>query len=157
MTIIEKISISNRAKYWLGTIPLEYRYTAGIAGDFFLKKLKDEGKIFGGKCAKCGKIYLPPKIYCQECFSGDMEFIEIIGDGRIHSFTTCYEDFKGRPLKKRIILGMIKYKGVEGGLLHKIQVPNTRLLSIGTDVRPVFQSKKNRKGSITDIKFFKIL
>jgi len=44
-----------------------YSYTAGQALSVFLNGLK-EGKILGRKCNKCGRIYVPPRMYCEDCF-----------------------------------------------------------------------------------------
>ena len=46
-----------------------------------------EGKIYTTKCGKCGKLYFPPVADCAECYSSDMEWIELSGEGEIETFT----------------------------------------------------------------------
>lgn len=45
------------------------------------------GKIYGTKCKKCGKLYFPPAADCGECYSSDMEWVELSGEGEIITFT----------------------------------------------------------------------
>ena len=66
LEIIYNIPISKTLKFWEG--------------------LK-EGKIYTTKCKKCGKLYFPPVADCAECYSSDMEWIELSGEGEIETFT----------------------------------------------------------------------
>jgi len=45
-------------------------------------------KFMGTQCASCGKIYLPPRPLCIECFSDDMEWTELSGKGTLQAFTS---------------------------------------------------------------------
>ncbi|MFQ5887022.1 MAG: zinc ribbon domain-containing protein, partial [Anaerolineae bacterium] len=60
MPLIERITKLDQVKAWYGDIPIESRYTAGLAGERFLRALK-EGQIMGVKCPQCEAIYLPPR------------------------------------------------------------------------------------------------
>ncbi|RLI22730.1 DNA-binding protein [Candidatus Bathyarchaeota archaeon] len=66
LEIIYNIPISKTLKFWEG--------------------LK-EGKIYTTKCKKCGKLYFPPVADCAECYSSEMEWIELSGEGEIETFT----------------------------------------------------------------------
>ncbi len=66
LEIIYNIPISKTLKFWEG--------------------LK-EGKIYATKCKKCGRLYFPPVADCAECYSSDMEWIELSGEGEIETFT----------------------------------------------------------------------
>jgi uncharacterized OB-fold protein len=46
-----------------------------------------EGKIMGSKCKKCGALALPPRQICRSCFSDQMEWVPIKGDGKLVAFT----------------------------------------------------------------------
>lgn len=46
-----------------------------------------EGKIFGTKCVNCGKLYFPPVADCGECFSSEVEWIELSNEAEIETFT----------------------------------------------------------------------
>ena len=66
LEIIYNIPISKTLKFWEG--------------------LK-EGKIYTTRCKNCGKLYFPPVVDCAECYSSDMEWIELSGEGEIETFT----------------------------------------------------------------------
>ena len=36
-----------------------------------------QGKLLAGKCKKCGKVHLPPRPLCDECFSNEFVWKEI--------------------------------------------------------------------------------
>ena len=46
-----------------------------------------EGKICGTKCRRCGKLYFPPVADCGECYSSEMDWVELSGEGEIVTFT----------------------------------------------------------------------
>jgi uncharacterized OB-fold protein len=45
------------------------------------------GKLLLQKCKACGKLQFFPRPVCVECFSGNLDWTEISGKGKIHSFT----------------------------------------------------------------------
>jgi len=45
------------------------------------------GKLLIQKCKSCGKLQFFPRVVCVDCFSGDIEWLEAAGTGKIHSFT----------------------------------------------------------------------
>jgi uncharacterized OB-fold protein len=92
----------------------EYVYTLGKNGEEFYKALKDK-KILGGKCEKCGKISVPPRMFC-DCF-GLEKLVEINGKAFIDTYTIIYYDNEGKRLENPIKLALVKFEGVEGGIL----------------------------------------
>jgi uncharacterized OB-fold protein len=56
-----------------------------------LKKFYDalvEGKIVGLKCKSCGMYVFPPKPVCQKCFSRDLDWVQLSGDGKLLCFSS---------------------------------------------------------------------
>ena len=53
----------------------------------FYKYLENK-KFMGTQCASCRKIYLPPRPICIECFSDDMQWVELSGKGKLRAFTS---------------------------------------------------------------------
>jgi uncharacterized OB-fold protein len=45
------------------------------------------GKLLLQKCQACGKLQFFPRVACVDCFSGDIDWIESKGAGKVHSFT----------------------------------------------------------------------
>jgi len=50
----------------------------------------NQGKLLAAKCLKCGKIHLPPRPLCSECFSKDFEWSEIPTSGKLLTYTIIH-------------------------------------------------------------------
>ena len=44
-------------------------------------------KLMAGKCLKCGKIHLPPRPLCDNCFSQEFEWVNVSGNGTLLTYT----------------------------------------------------------------------
>jgi hypothetical protein len=130
---IEKIKRQDRIKfpYMLDFYPLEDEKFTKIS-KFFLN-LK-EGKLTTTKCKTCGKLLWPPKIVCPECFSEDLEWVDLGAEGELYAFT---EMRLGAPLgfveDCPFCIGIVKI----GGLLISARIDDARYeeLKIGDRVR----------------------
>ncbi|MDG7001658.1 MAG: Zn-ribbon domain-containing OB-fold protein [Nitrososphaerota archaeon] len=144
---MEKLTNNEETKKWSDHIPLSYKYTAGVAGERFLQLLKQE-KIHASVCRKCNKMFVPPKIFCKDCFVQLSEWKEVQPNtGYIYSFTT---------LKKAVgyeTIVIVKFEGAEGGLLGRFKVGKEDP-RIGMKVKPVFKPKEERRGELGDILHF---
>jgi len=49
-----------------------------------------QGKLLGGKCTKCGKVHLPPRPLCDNCYSKDFEWLEIPTRGKLLTYTVIH-------------------------------------------------------------------
>jgi len=47
-------------------------------------------KLMAGKCVKCGKIHLPPRPLCDNCFSQEFEWTEVSGKGKLLTYTIIH-------------------------------------------------------------------
>lgn len=154
MSLIEKITKSGDAKAWYGDMPIESRYTAGLAGERFLRALK-EGEIMGVKCPECELTYLPPRIFCPYCFSPLEEWVEVGSQGTVETYTVLTIDLEGNPLEEPKIVALVNIDSTHGGLIHFLGEVALDELYIGLPVEAVFKPKKEREGSILDIRYFK--
>ena len=50
----------------------------------------NEGKLMGTRCAKCGALFLPPHPLCTKCYSDQMEWVQLKGNGKLAAFTCVY-------------------------------------------------------------------
>ena len=140
---MERLEDNQELRIWKDHIPLRWKYTAGIAGDRFLHTLK-QGKLQGSLCKSCKKIFLPPKIYCKDCFIQLEEWRDIPSDsGYLYSYTS----------RKDETIALVKFDGVEGGLLGKIKFSG-KTPKLDSRVRVVFRPKDSRTGSMSDIAYF---
>jgi len=53
-------------------------------------KFLAQGKLMAGKCLKCGKIHLPPRPLCDQCFSQEFEWTEVSGKGKLLTYTVIH-------------------------------------------------------------------
>ena len=151
----DQITNPLKLRNWFGHMEPDYAYTLGIAGERFFKELKENGRIMGSKCRKCGKIYVPPKLYCEECFEKIEEWVYVGTKGKIYTYTVVYLDEHGKKLEKPTIYALIKFNGAYGGLIHKIGEVKPEEVKIGILVEAVFKPQTEREGTINDIKYFK--
>jgi uncharacterized OB-fold protein len=49
-----------------------------------------QGKLMAGKCVKCGKIHLPPRPLCDNCFAQEFTWTEISGKGKLLTYTVIH-------------------------------------------------------------------
>jgi uncharacterized protein len=146
---LEKISNNAELRTWKDHIPLDWKYTAGEAGERFLQLLK-QGKIQASVCRSCGKNYLPPKIFCKDCFVQVTEWREVREDsGSIYSFTVV----RSKDAGSSHTIVLVKFEGIEGGLLGKFKTGREEP-RLGMRVKPVFKKKDQRKGELSDIEYF---
>lgn len=132
---------------------IPYKWSAGIAGNRFFQELRDNKKIMGAKCKKCFRVLVPPRIFCEECFTDEMEWVEVKSTGILRTFATSYFSKDGKRLKDPWMVGIIKLDGADGGLVHYIAEANPDELKIGMRMEAVFAEK--RTGGIMDIKHFR--
>jgi uncharacterized OB-fold protein len=51
-----------------------------------------QGKLLIKQCRSCGKPFFYPRTYCPSCWSGETEWREASGRGRVYTFTTVYQN-----------------------------------------------------------------
>lgn len=132
---------------------IPYKWSAGIAGNRFFQELRDNKRIMGAKCKTCSRVLVPPRIFCEECFADDMEWVEVKPTGILRTFATSYFSKDGKRLKDPWMVGIIKLDGADGGLVHYISEANPDELKIDMKMEAVFAEERN--GGIMDIKHFR--
>lgn len=152
---LDKIGDPREIRHWPGHMETDYVYTHGIAGERFFKEIKENARIMGTKCKRCGIVYVPARMYCERCFEKLEEWVNVGKRGTVHAYTVAYIDMDGCKLKEPIVYAMVKMDGADGGLVHKLGEVNLKELKIGMAVEAVFKPKAKREGSINDIKYFK--
>ena len=152
---IEWFRLPKEIKHWYGNMEADYAYTLGVAGEKFFMEIKENGKLMGAKCPKCNAVYLPPRLYCENCFEALSEWVEIGDEGYVYTYTIAHLDEDGKPSEKPVIYALIKFDGVKGGLIHKLGEVKPENVKVGMRVKAVWKPKEEREGNITDILYFK--
>ncbi len=140
---------------WQGEIPLYQVYTAGLAGERFLREIMDNGRILGTRCGACDYTYLPPRAYCERCFAALEEWVEVGPRGTLRAHTVAHLDMRGRRLDPPALIGLIQLDGADGLLVHYLRGVPPGEAKAGLRVRAVLKPRARRTGSILDIQGFR--
>ncbi len=155
MPILEKISQPLQARHWTDSIPLEYHYTAGVAGEAFRRELKENGRLLSSKCSECKSTYIPARMFCPACFIEIKDNAPLEETGYVYSHTTVNRNRTGEPIGEPLTIALIKFEGVKGGIVHRLQLEESGSVSFGMKVVPVLRDRRERTGALTDIVAFK--
>ncbi len=155
MPILEKLVQPSQARHWTDSIPLEYHYTAGVAGEEFRRELRDNGRFLASKCAKCKSMYVPAQMFCPSCFIEMKENTTLEKAGYVYSYTTVNRNRTGDATDEPLTIVLVKFEGVKGGFVHRLEADSAERVSFGMKVVPVLKEAKERTGALTDIVAFK--
>lgn len=142
------------ARAWRGELPVGHQYTLGVAGQEFFQRLRDDGVLTGTRCPECRRTYVPPRIYCPDCFTELDEWVEVGPTGTVAAFTTVPVDRRGEDLGETRLLGLVRLDGADGGLLHWLGDCAPEEARIGLRVKVVLRPNKERQGGLDDIRHF---
>lgn len=155
MAILEKVDKLQHAIAWTGDIPIQSRYTAGIAGERFFREIKDNARFLGTRCPQCELTYVPAAIFCERCFAKLDEWVEVPNRGTLFTYTFLYRDLDENLLESPLALGYVKLDGANGGLVHYMGEIEGQEIFIGLEMEAVFKDADQREGSILDIVHFR--
>lgn len=148
------ISKPKEYRSWSGRIPLHNVYTVGVSNEHFLRTIQRDGVLVASVCPPCKQEFVPPKMFCPYCLSELKDLKKIEARGTIETFTCCWVDQSGTPLKRPQIFAFIRMASA-GGLIHKIGDIEAKEIEIGLKVEAVFKPVHQREGSILDIEYFR--
>lgn len=155
MSLIERIGSVGDAKVWYDNMPLESEYTVGIAGERFLRAIKDQGVFLGTVCPACGLTYIPPTMYCERCFAQLDEWAEVGTRGSVYTYTVLTRSLADTSMDQPGVLALIRFDGAHGGIVHRLGEIDPADVEIDMPVEAVLKPQKEREGSILDIRYFK--
>ena len=117
-------------------------------------RLKEQ-KLIGNTCESCSFTYLPPKMFCEDCFDelGDSTYKELKAEGELLSFSQVFFDHRGDKLSEPYFLALIKVDGSNTTFFHKLLNQNDP--KIGMRVKVVWNSERN--ASLFDIEGFEAI
>lgn len=152
MGALEKPSRWQDAPPLYGDQGVWHQYTCGVAGEKFFRGLKD-GRLLAAACPECGRRFLPPQMFCAECFRRTEEWVEVKPPGVVQSFTILHRDLEDAPLAEPQVVALISFPGACGGIIHLLGEVSRDELCIGLLVEPVFAEE--RRGAWQDIRHFR--
>jgi len=55
--------------------------------DISYERFLSEEKLMGSRCRDCDTLFLPPRSICIECYSSEMDWVEMKGKGKLAAYT----------------------------------------------------------------------
>lgn len=140
---------------------LPYRYSIGKLAVKFFEELKENKKIFGSKCPKCGRVHFPPRAVCADCLVEMTvdDMVELSSKGTLAGFTVVNYPFVDpntggmRPFPYGYAI--FRLDGADTYTMHFLDETDYTKMRVGQRVEAVF--KEEREGNIGDIPYFRII
>jgi len=126
-----------------------FKYSYGGQSRFF-RELRENRRIMGARCAKCGRTYCPPRAHCHTCYE-KTEWVELSGEGTIESYTVQHYTTSAFIKKLPFICCYIRLDGTDSLLMTNMEMDDVSRCRPGMRVKAVFRD--NRHGTITDFYF----
>jgi uncharacterized OB-fold protein len=137
---------------------LKYSWSSGKAISRFLGGLRD-GQLWGRKCSRCERTLIPPRMYCELCFRPTDEWVRLRDTGRVATYSVSYvnADASRRDPGVPILVAVIEIDGGSSmmGVLHLLGEVSSSELAVGMKVEAVWKAEGERRGAITDIRYFR--
>jgi len=133
-----------------------YSWAAGVAISRFLNELK-KGRIIARKCLKCARTLVPPRMYCEQCFRPTDEWAYVKDTGTINTYSISHVAADASRLKEPLLVAVVELDGAGSGMgiLHTLGEVEPPRVRIGMKVSAVWKPTEERKGGITDIRYFR--
>jgi hypothetical protein len=138
-----------------GELDLSFKYSCGEYYDRFYREMRDNKRITGVKCSKCGAVLLPPRPYCGFCFAPVDTWVELSDEGSLVTFTEIHMPFVGQPTEPPYIYAFIMLDGADVHIPHLLGEVALEDVRAGMRVKAVWA--KDRKGTLHDIEYFRPL
>jgi len=137
---------------------LRYAWDNGVAIGRYLAEMK-EGRIIARACHKCGRVMLPPRMFCELCFRPTDEWVYVKDTGTINTFSIAHVNWDASrrgPNEPPLLPAVIEIDGAskDMGIMHMLGECEPGELEIGMKVRAVWKKPEERTGAITDILYF---
>ena len=141
-------------------VDVPYNYNAGYYVSRYLKELQENKRIVGVRCPKCGKVYVPPRVVCKDCFVKNERFVPVSNEGTVMAYTVTKVPYTnpdtGEPKKLPFTAAYIRLDGSDSNIMHCMEEGDEKKLKVGMRVQAVFA--ENRTGDhFTDIKHFRMI
>lgn len=106
-------------------------YGDEAAAEFY--RFLKERKFRTTRCAACGEVALPPRMFCPICFETDIAWIDLPRRGTLFAFT---QQERSLRFSKPDVIGLVELPGI-GRLLTRIDARYEEL-AIGMEVEVDF-------------------
>ena len=141
------------------SLPMDasFNWSVGAHMERFFGGFKQK-KFLGIKCPACGKVFVPPRMICEDCFAETDEWLELGDGGTVEGYTVAYVKVDEKTgglaeLDKPEIIALIKPEGADTCLIHRIAEAEPLDIEVSMRVRAVWVEET--KGELADLSYFK--
>lgn len=130
---------------------VDYFASAGELSRFFTE-LKENTRLMGTKCPRCGSVYFWPRSWCHDCYV-DCEWVEMSGKGKL---TLCSRvDISLSELQRDVPFyqGGVQLEGARYAVVAFLRNIDLESAYVGMPVRVEFKPPEERTGRIRDFYF----
>ena len=142
-------------------LSINQRFATGPLMGKFLRELRDNKRILGNKCPKCGRMQTPPREVCAVCNVRVDDLVEVGPNATVVNYDIAYysspDPLTGESRETPYCSAILLLDGCKGSDIfwHEIKPEDIPMLKSGVKVRPIWNEK--RTGDIKDIKYFEII
>ena len=141
-------------RYVETTIHLPYHYVAGDSRAVYLQALKEK-KILGSRCAKSGKVFVPPLVASPESLAPCEELVEIADRGIVTTFCVVNIPVIGRNIEIPYVAASVALDGADISIFALVQECKPEDARMGMRVAAVWKPDGERQGDHEDILYFR--
>jgi uncharacterized protein len=146
-------------------LDVRFRWSAGPYLGRLFQQLKGTGTLWGVRCQGCGRILMPPRIVCAECYTEVPEYPEgwfsLSGKGTLMDWERILypqmDPETGELRSEPFIHGTFK---LDDGVVFSHYLGPAGLdeasLRTGLRVEMVMKPSQERQGKLTDIHYFRV-
>ncbi|MBI5210121.1 MAG: Zn-ribbon domain-containing OB-fold protein [Elusimicrobia bacterium] len=95
-------------------------------------------RLEAGKCRKCGKVFMPPRLICDACRCTEFDMVRLSDKGKVHTYTVIRIAPSGFGEQVPFVLALVD---LEGGVRLTMQVADCgpEDVKIGSPVKVEFR------------------
>ena len=95
-------------------------------------------RLEAGKCRKCGKLFMPPRLICDACKSREFDTVRLPAAGSIYTYTVVRVPPSGFASQAPYVLAIVE---LDGGVKLTMQITdcNPEDVKIGSKVKLEFR------------------
>lgn len=135
-------------------IHLHYTHTASAEESRYLRGLA-EGRLLGGRCPVCRKVYLPPRGACPTDGVPTTDEVELPDRGTVTTFCVVNVPFLGQRLKPPYVAAYVLLDGADIGFQHLILGCAPDEVRMGMRVEAVWRPRSEWGPSLENIDHFR--
>jgi uncharacterized protein len=145
--------MSEPIKVFPAPVRLEYTVIAGRHQSRYLRALAD-GRLIGGRCPACRKVYVPPRGSCPTCAVPIEDEVALADRGTLTTFCVVNISFGTAALPPPYVAAAVLLDGADIPIFHLIAGIAPDQARMGLRVKAVWKPKAELGPTLESIRWF---